>query len=198
MKKVVNIDFKDRKGKWVRSFKIPGTNTQIMTWLGQKYKSMKDRSKISGAEQRRYRHYEGTSTTFEDFQDFAEWAILQKGYGEFDWELDKDLLSNGSKVYCKEFSVFIPKEINLLFNKVYPLRGDYPIGVTYYQGKYKAKIKYDNKNKHLGTFKTKEDAFLAYKIAKEDKVKSLAIKYEDIIDVRCFDLMLNFEVKEYD
>lgn len=197
--KVLNLDFKDRRGNWVRSFKIPGTKIQIMTWLGRKYKSMKDRAKLDGAEQRRYIRYRGTSTTFKDFQDFADWAILQKGYGEFDWELDKDLLSDGSKVYCKETSIFVPKEINLLFNKVEPLRTENGIGVMLTRsGKYRAKLKYNNSNVYLGTFSTKEQAFIAYKKAKEDKVKSLAEKWKDKIDPRCYDIMFKFEVCEND
>lgn len=191
-------DFKDADGNWVRSFGSGAHGEQKYTWLGRKYKSMCDRAKIGGAEQRRYPRYAGTTTTFSDFQDFAEWAVLQPGYAQDGFELDKDLLSNGLKVYCKETSIFVPKEINLLFNKVKPLRGEYGIGVQKFRNRFRAKIKYNNKNVYLGVFNTPTEAFLAYKTAKEEKVKMLAEKYRDMIDPRCYELLMAFEVKEDD
>lgn len=196
MKLVLGLDFKDRNGRWVQSFKIQGV--QVYTWCGRKYKSMKDRAKLGGAEQRRYPRYKGCTTTFKDFQDFADWATAQKGYLEENFELDKDLLSE-SKIYCKETSIFVPKEINLLLNKVSPLRSKHGIGVKQLRsGRFSSKLKYNNKNVNLGTFDTKEEAFLAYKIAKEAKIKFLANEYKSLIDTRCYNLLMNYEVNEYD
>lgn len=193
-------DFKDAAGRWVLSFRDSLTKEQKYTWLGRKYKSMKDRAKVGGAEQRRYPRYAGCYTTFTDFQDFANWAVQQKGYAEDGFELDKDLLcTSDEKVYAKENCVFVPKEINLLFNKVKPLRSECGIGVqkTGY-GKFRAKIKYNNSNVYLGTFDTIDAAFLAYKTAKEEKVKMLAELYKDKIDERCYNLLMNFEVSKDD
>ena len=37
-----------------------------------------------------------------NFQNFANWAVSQKGFGEDGWHLDKDILSEGRKIYSPE------------------------------------------------------------------------------------------------
>ena len=52
----------------------------------------------------------------------------------------------------------------------------------------------DGEYKHLGNFKTEEDAFLVYKKFKEAHFKSLAEKWKDSIDVRVYEALMNWEV----
>ena len=48
---------------------------------------------------------------------------------------------------------------------------------------------------HLGFFKTVEDAFCAYKSAKEAYIKELAQKYITRIDVRAYNALMNYKVE---
>ena len=143
--------------------------------------------------------YEGceVSDKFKSYEYFYEWCNKQIGFGVEDWQLDKDLLVKGNKVYSEDTCVFIPKEINSLLIKREALRGEYLIGVSWCK-KAKAFIARVNKNKgkseHLGYFKTEVEAFNAYKQAKEAFVKEQAEKWESQIDERAYNALMNYEV----
>ena len=139
-----------------------------------------------------------------NFQNFAGWYYSQKYHDTKDhngksYHLDKDILVKGNKVYSPETCCFVPNKINstLLVRKA--SRGNYPIGV-YYDKKLKrflAKLSLgaDNSCKHLGCFETVEDAFLAYKVAKESYVKELAESWKDKVDSRVYQALVNHEIK---
>ena len=71
-----------------------------------------------------------------DFQNFAEWCHNQKDFLARDdkgkvYQLDKDILFKGNKIYSPETCRFVPQEINKLLTNRRNDRGLYPIGVTY-------------------------------------------------------------------
>lgn len=72
-----------------------------------------------------------------NFQVFAEW--FEQNYKD-GFELDKDILFKGNKVYSPETCCFVPSEINILFKR--KSRID-TIKVTYLANKYKNKITND-------------------------------------------------------
>lgn len=49
--------------------------------------------------------------------------------------------------------------------------------------------------KHLGTFKTKEEAFNAYKTAKEQCIHDYANKYKDKLDNNVYNALLQYKVE---
>lgn len=70
------------------------------------------------------------------FQNFASWCQEQIGFNSFSkessirFELDKDLISGGNRIYSPNTCVFIPQELNvLLLNK--PNTNGYPQGVSW-------------------------------------------------------------------
>ena len=113
-----------------------------------------------------------------NFQVFAEWYYSH--FYEIENEqmaLDKDILHKGNKVYSPENCVFVPQCINTLFTKRDKVRGEYPIGVNKEGNKFRAKLNKGNgKQIHLGTFTTPNEAFQAYKYAKEEYIKEVAEK----------------------
>ena len=137
------------------------------------------------------------SENFKSYEYFYEWCNKQIGFGNEDWQLDKDLLVKGNKVYNENVCIFIPKEINSLLTKREASRGEHLIGV-YWDKNGKAFKATVNKNKgkqeHLGSFKTEIEAFKAYKIAKESFVKELANKWKDEIDPIAYNALMNYEV----
>lgn len=106
------------------------------------------------------------------------------------YQLDKDLIVIGNKVYSEETCSFIPREINIMFSKK-ELRGTAKeSGVS----KFNARITINGKRYRLGIFKTEQEASLVFKSAKEDKFKKIATKYKDVIDSRVYDNLMNYSL----
>ena len=154
----------------------------------------------SYALKKKYQTYEGceASENFKYYEYFYEWCHKQIGFGNQGWQLDKDLLVKGNKVYSEDSCVFIPQEINTVLVKHTPSRGKHPIGVSWYS-KSKTFIAQVNKNKgnreYLGYYKTEIEAFNAYKVVKEAFVKEQANKWKDRIDVRAYNALMNYQVE---
>ena len=137
------------------------------------------------------------SENFKSYEYFYEWANKQVGFNVKGFDLDKDLLTKGCKVYSENSCVFLPSEINTLIIKCDKVRGDCPVGVTYHKSSnnYAAQISMFGKRKHLGMFNTKLEAFNSYKKAKECHIKELANKWESEIDERAYNALMNYQVE---
>ena len=143
--------------------------------------------------------YEGcyVSNNFCNYQYFKEWYNNQIGHNQDGWDLDKDLLIKGNKVYTEDCCVLLPKEVNNALTQRKTYRGEYPIGVSYkpLRNQYRARCNRFGKNVHLGWFSTVEDAFSAYKKAKETYLRDLATKWKDKIDHRAYEALMNYQVE---
>ena len=126
-------------------------------------------------EKERYKH-----PTYDDcfvcddwlsYSKFKEWFDdPNNGYKE-GYQLDKDILCKGNKEYCPDKCCFVPNELNSITTKANTLRGDTPIGVSRNRNKYRAAYSKLNKLIYLGLYETPEEAFDAYKKAKEAWMK---------------------------
>ena len=135
---------------------------------------------------------------FKSYEYFYEWCHIQIGFANKGWQLDKDLLIKGNKVYNESTCVFLPREINLLLTKRESMRGEYLIGVCWDKTNkaFKAKVsKNKGKREHLGFFKTEIEAFKAYKTAKESFVKEQANEWKSQIDIRAYNALMNYTVE---
>ncbi len=133
-----------------------------------------------------------------NFQNFAEW--FEDNYYEVPGEvmcLDKDILVKGNKIYSPKTCVFVSNEINLLFTKSNKSRGDLPIGVSYHKrdNVYISQCGFGDKPKYLGSFNNPEEAFNAYKTAKENYIKDVADKYKEYIPKKLYCAMYNYEIE---
>lgn len=187
-------DFKDESGLWVRSYTSCDGN-RVTTRAEAKYATMKQRCNENGLHQKQFQSYVGCNSGFIDFQDFAEWCQRQIGYFENGFQLDKDLLVKGNKVYNKNTAVFIPREVNMVIVTSRLTRGAYPLGVSKQKKKFQVNVRLYNRNKYLGTYDTPEEAFNAYKVAKEQHIKELANKWHDKIDPRAYEALMNYQVE---
>jgi hypothetical protein len=186
------------KGKYVAY--VGGISTkEYRIWI-----SMLQRCYLTSV-QTKYPTYIGCSVSenFKNFQWFAEWCNNQIGFGIKGYQLDKDIIIKGNKVYSEDTCVFLPKPVNMFLTDCKRLRGSLPIGVTLHKlfrvnGKIdtyiRACISSDNKNISLGSYDTPEAAFAAYKEAKEAMAKQLAIKWAGMVDDRVITALNNFEV----
>lgn len=137
------------------------------------------------------------SERFKSYELFYEWANNQTGF-HVGFDLDKDLLVKGNKVYSEENCVFLPKEINSVLTKNTIKRGKYPIGVHFCNTKrvFVSQVCRNNGSQDfLGYFDNPIDAFNAYKVAKEDYLKSLAEKWKGKIDTRAYEALINYQVE---
>ncbi len=188
------VDFQNRQGQWAASYYYEGE--KVFTRLGLIYRNVMSRCKPNSGQQKKYPTYVGCSSEFLDFQDFACWAVLQIGYGSTGAHLDKDILCKGNKAYAKRFCAFVPHQINTLLTKANANRGDCPIGVSCVTaGKFSAKLQCGARRLVLGTFTNPEDAFQAYKLAKEARIKEAAQRHKEVIDPRVFDALLAYQVE---
>ena len=114
------------------------------------------------------------------------------------WELDKDILLKGNKIYSPEICCFVPQEINKMFTKREAKRGSLPIGVSKtnsFTSPYRAALQCGGVQKRIGSFSTIEKAFHAYKQAKEMRIKELANKYKDQLEPRVYQALYNYQVE---
>ena len=138
------------------------------------------------------------SENFKSYEYFYEWCHSQIGFGVEGWQLDKDLLVKGNKVYSEDSCVFIPKEINILLIKRTASRGECLIGVSWRKTNkaFGARVnKNKGKQKNLGSFNTELEAFNAYKQAKESFIKEQANKWKSQIDPRAYNALMNYQVE---
>lgn len=146
----------------------------------------------------RYLTYAGTSVApeFHHFAEFSEWAMRQPGWDGDGFQLDKDLLVKGNRVYSAATCVFLPKAINVLLTRGDANRGALPIGVKIFRHHgYSARIKIDGRDTGLGIFKSADAAFSAYKQAKEANIKRIAELYRHDIDPRAYAALLAYQVE---
>lgn len=115
-----------------------------------------------------------------NYHTFQKW--YENNYRE-GMVLDKDIMAPDfiSKVYSPEFCRIIPHQINGLFTLRSYHQGSLPLGVTIQKNngmkKYLAQINRRGERFKLGCHYTPDEAFLAYKTAKEEYVKELADEY---------------------
>jgi len=150
---------------------------------GRNAKSYED---CSMSENFRYYHY------------FKDWCNNQIGFDQAGWELDKDILVKGNRIYSEDVCVFVPHAINSLLLTNESKRGEYPIGVTFDKrnSKFRVCINKYGKHSHVGHYRTIREASLAYKDAKERYVKEVATRYRDQIDPRVYEALMVWEVEE--
>ena len=190
-------------GVGVTGTKYPITVDDVITKEYLLWKNMLRRC-YSDKSKKKYPTYKDceVSDNFKSYEYFYEWCHEQVGFGVEGngnpFQLDKDLLIKGNKVYSEYSCVFIPTEINSLLIRREALRGKYLIGVCW-SNTNKAFMAQVNKNKgkseYLGSFNTELEAFNAYKVAKESFVKEQAEKWKDNIDERAYNALMDYEVE---
>jgi len=121
--------------------------------------------------------YKGTTVCKEwhNFQVFAKWFEENHVEG---WQLDKDLLSKGTKIYSPETCVFIPRELNTFMTNVKVDNTSGYTGVSYSKpnGKWVANISIGGKRKYLGQRDSVEEAYKLYKKARDKICQEWRIK----------------------
>lgn len=135
-----------------------------------------------------------------NFQSFVEWALTQPNWHFHGFELDKDLLVKGNKVYSQDACCFLPQEVNSFLAE--RADGEYGKGVNRISPKtpnskegFIARCFVGDERKYLGFFSKPEEAFAAYKKCKEDYAKVLAEKRRDQLTNAAYNALMSFTVE---
>lgn len=134
------------------------------------------------------------SENFKSYSYFYEWCQNQIGFSQEGYHCDKDLLLRGNKVYSENTCVFIPNELNNLLASCKAARGSLPIGVVAVGSRFRVYCHRGSASSHVGYFDTPNEAFTAYKQAKEAHIKLQAEKWKAHIDPRAFAALMAYEV----
>ena len=133
------------------------------------------------------------------YSNFKQWFDDPTNGYKRGYHVDKDILIRGNKVYSPETCCFVPPEINTLIIKHDATRGNLPIGVSKRSKshRYRALLRKRGKYVTLGSFGTPEEAFQAYKQAKEAHIKDVATKYynEGKITEKVYNALMNYKVE---
>lgn len=120
--------------------------------------------------------YVGCSVTdtWTKFSSFLSWYSENFVDG---YELDKDILVPGNKIYGPNTCAFVPKELNLILGDSAAARGQQPTGVSLIKrtGRFRAYMMVGQKQKHLGVYTTAGLAATAYARAKATHIKQVAV-----------------------
>lgn len=134
------------------------------------------------------------SENFKSYSYFYEWCQNQIGFDQENFQLDKDFLIKGNKLYSEETCLFLPRSLNTLLISCRAARGKLPVGVSAHQGKFLARCCTDKLSTHIGVFNSPELAFAAYKEVKEAFIKTQAEKWKALIDPRAYTALMCYEV----
>lgn len=134
------------------------------------------------------------------FANFFEWANKEVDYSgkPIGFELDKDVLSVGSKVYSPATCSFLPRFINTLLTGGSKIRSEWPVGVCYNKRgrNFLAQIGCFGTQRSLGNYGTAEEAFQVYKKAKESYVKVVADQYRGVLKPSVYESLMKWEVSK--
>lgn len=104
------------------------------------------------------------------------------------FDIDKDILIKGNKVYSPEACCFVPRVINLIFAKNKTRKSNLTRGVKYrkYGNRYSAEISINGKTKLIGYFKDINSAAKAYNQTRKEYISEIVDKYKDALKPKVF------------
>ena len=134
-----------------------------------------------------------------DFQIFADWYNREYyNIGE-SLDIDKDFKNKGNKIYSAENCILLPSRINSIARHIRSKNYSYPIGVTKRSNGFEAIVNVGSKKIRAGIYDTPEEAFQAYKQAKEAYIQQVANeykqKYGDKFPDKVYQALMNYRVE---
>ena len=140
-------------------------------------------------------------TEWLNFTVFKAWYESQQGSTDRSYQIDKDILFKGNKVYSPSSCMLVPANLNKLLENNKASRGTLPLGVSLHKGtkKYTARCcDAAGAYKHLGLFLTSDEAFNTYKVFKEGVIKCCAEKYKGILSEAAYQSLMSWEIDCHD
>ena len=148
--------------------------------------------------------YHKKKPTYKGCSVCEEWLLFSNFKRWFDenyidgYVLDKDILFKGNKVYSPDTCCFVPQGLNSLLTNRKNHRGKYPVGVFKNNyGVFLATLSVNGKQRTVARCKSQEEAFYAYKHAKEKHIQEVAVEYysQGKITERVYNALINYRVE---
>lgn len=145
-----------------------------------------------------YEYYGAKGVTVSDewlnFQNFLAWCLDNNW--DLDSTIDKDLLclkDGSAKVYSEKTCCLIPQSLNSKL--VLPAS---PSFCYRYKGigKFRVRITENGKRVLIGAFEDEHEAIIAYKVAKEKQIRSLAKDYEGVLKENILQALRDWTIPE--
>jgi hypothetical protein len=130
------------------------------------------------------------------YENYSGWYMAEP-YRQPDWDVDKDIMYPGNRIYSPSTCTFVPPDINSFINLNSSRRGTWPVGVYYIKRNknFAARCRVGGRDAEwLGVFHNHEDAFYAYKKAKESYGKVLAERFKDQVHPLVYERLRTFTV----
>ena len=151
--------------------------------------------------QKIHKTYRGCTVAREwhNFQNFADWYNREYyDIGE-SLDIDKDFKNKGNKIYSPENCLIVPSRINNIARHIKSKNYKYPIGVSKRDNGFEARMSIGSRKVSAGTYDTPEEAFQAYKQAKEAYIQQVANeykqKYGDKFPDKVYKALMNYRVE---
>lgn len=143
-------------------------NVKWLSMLNRCYNGREDKTLVT---------YKGCTVDgkWHNFQEFAAWHEIHYIEG---WELDKDIYGVDSKLYSPETCCYVPRKLNLLCKEILDISA-----ANIYCDLRNLKPTYTVRHarKYLGTYKTKEEALIAYEKSFYNQSIEIIEDHRDIV-----------------
>lgn len=145
--------------------------------------------------------YDGCSVCDEWFlySNFKKW--YDEHYIE-GYNIDKDILVQGNKIYCPEYCCFVPSVINSIFTRKKP-KESAVVGVKKtieFRKEIYTSVNNDWLEKKIvcKRGKTEEDAYGYYVDTRLDYIKRIADYFKDTLEERVYERLYNYQMNTYE
>ena len=132
------------------------------------------------------------SEDWHNLQVFGDWFVLNYIDG---FQLDKDILKQGNKVYSSDTCIFVSRQINSLFIDRKEGRGKYKLGVCWSKTgkKFLSHCRAHGRLVYLGCYTSEHKAHEAYKVFKYKLIVAASVTQREPIKTA----MINYVIPEY-
>lgn len=147
------------------------------------------------------------SDEFQDKDKFISWFREQvdNGWYHSGWDIDKDIISSGGRIYSRDTCAFVPRALNTLFihafNRGYSYanaRGVSKVMSTYGEGYdfeiLRSGFKYEGKTIFEGEYDYELFAFFDFKWAFEEFIQEKADELRDKLNPLMYEALMNHRV----
>lgn len=175
-------DRKSEDGSWLQTWTEPvdGVMHQHHSIAGIMWRKLVNRCNPECKSNKVKSRYYDVKNLFQSFQDFANWAMSQPGYGIRDkngrlWHIDKDILAMGRREYSRYTCCFVPALVNTFI-----ITGNHnpslPLGVSKdaRRSRFSAQCNVKGKTIRLGTYSSALEAHKAWQAAKSTEIVRVA------------------------